>query len=145
MSDLRFSLVTDISCSLIRFGAAAKDHHRLFYNDAGFLLAMAIADGALFGYESLAEVQEQRIPDGDDELILRFKDSALGKPILRKCTKKDGVTDQPMARDAFTEIFRKMLLSAGYFCGTSIHAIRRQLGKRVDGKQTYSSAPSYTG
>lgn len=57
-------------CSPPSFGAAAKDHHRLFYNDAGFLLALAIADGALFGYESLAGVQEQRIPDGDNELIL---------------------------------------------------------------------------
>lgn len=96
---------------------------------------MAIADGALFGYESLADVQEQRIPDGDNELVLRFKDSTLEQPLLRRCTKKDGVTNQPMARDTFTDIFRKMLLSAGYFCGTSIHAIRRQLGKRVDGKR----------
>lgn len=133
--DFLLRVTTNLLCSLTSFGAAAKDHHRLFYNDAGFLLAMAIADGALFGYESLADVQEQRIPDGDNELVLRFKDSALEQPLLRRCTKKDGVTNQPMARDTFTDIFRKMLLSAGYFCGTSIHAIRRQLGKCVDGKR----------
>lgn len=38
------------------FGAAAKEHKRLFYNDASFLLAMAIADGALFGYDSLDDI-----------------------------------------------------------------------------------------
>ncbi|OXV10104.1 hypothetical protein Egran_02134, partial [Elaphomyces granulatus] len=31
----------------IVFGAAGKDHEKFFYNDAGFLLAMAIADDAL--------------------------------------------------------------------------------------------------
>jgi len=95
---------------------------------------MAITDGALFGYKSLADVQEQRIPKGENELILRFKDAALEQPILRRCTKKNGVTDQPIARDAFTDIFRKMLLSTGYFCGASIHAIRRQLNKRFNGE-----------
>jgi hypothetical protein len=60
------------------FGAATKDHERLFYNDAGFLLAMAIADNALFGYESLGGCTAQEIPSGEDELVLRFKDSALG-------------------------------------------------------------------
>lgn len=32
---------------LFSFGAAGKDHEKFFYNDAGFLLAMAIADDAL--------------------------------------------------------------------------------------------------
>ena len=39
--------------SYSRFGAGAKEHKRLFYNDAGFLLALAFADDALFGYDSL--------------------------------------------------------------------------------------------
>lgn len=29
------------------YGAAAKEDGRLFYNDAGFLLVLAVADGAL--------------------------------------------------------------------------------------------------
>lgn len=40
------------------FGVAAKEHEKLFYNDAGFLLAVAIADDALFGYESLEDVRK---------------------------------------------------------------------------------------
>jgi hypothetical protein len=37
-----------------------------------------------------------------------------------------------MPKSAFTDIFGSTLRNAGYFCATSIHAIRRQLGKKVD-------------
>ncbi|KAN0069234.1 Protein of unknown function (DUF3435) domain containing protein [Elaphomyces granulatus] len=122
--------------ALFSFGAAAKDHGRLFYNDAGFLLAMAIADDALFGYESLEDVRAQEIPSGKDELILRFKDSALERPILRRCTKTGGVTSDPMPKSSFTAILKSTLTNAGYLYGPSIHAIRRQLGKEVDKRYT---------
>jgi hypothetical protein len=116
------------------FGAAAKEHRRFFYNDAGFLLASAIADNALFGYESLEDVRKQEIPESDDELVLRFKDSALERTILRQCTKTGGVTDEHMPKIAFTNILKSTLTNAGHICGPSIHAIRRQLGKGVDSK-----------
>lgn len=95
---------------------------------------MAIADNALFGYESLEDVRAQEIPSGEDELVLRFKDSASERPILRKCTKTGGVTDDPMPKSSFTAILKSTLTNAGYLCGPSIHAIRRQLGKEVDSK-----------
>jgi Protein of unknown function (DUF3435) len=85
-------------------GAIGKEHDKFVYIDAAFLLAMAIADGAFLGFESLNDLQRQQIPSGEKELILRFKDSALNLPILRKCTKADGVTDEPMPKAAFTEI-----------------------------------------
>jgi Protein of unknown function (DUF3435) len=118
--------------ALFSFGAAGKDHEKFSYNDAGFLLAMAIADDALFGYKSLEDVRAQEIPSGQDELVLRFKDSALERPILRKCRKAGGVTDDPMTTSSFTAIFKSTLTNAGYLCGPSIHAMRRQLGKSVD-------------
>jgi hypothetical protein len=52
------------------FGTAAKEHENFFYNDTGFLLAMVIANDALFGYESLEDVRKQEIPAGQDELVL---------------------------------------------------------------------------
>jgi hypothetical protein len=64
-------------------GTAGKEHDKFIYNDAAFLLSMAIANGALFSYETLDDVQRQEIPAGENELILRFKKSALKKPILR--------------------------------------------------------------
>jgi hypothetical protein len=39
-----------------------------------------------------------------------------------------------MPKDAFLRTFRAMSKKAGYFCGASIHAVRRFSGKKVDGK-----------
>ena len=133
-SNLSHIAASILVLTLTSFGAVAKEHGKLFYNDAGFLLAMAIADDALFGYESLDDVRKQRIPVGEDELVLRFKDSALEQPVLRQCTKTGGVTDEPMPRSSFTSILKSTLTNAGYLSGPSIHAIRRQLGKGVDSK-----------
>jgi hypothetical protein len=85
---------------------------------------MAIADQALFGYETLADLLQQEIHAGENELILRFKESVLDKPILRKCTKAGGVTDEPMPKSAFINILRSIFLNAAYLCLVSIHAIR---------------------
>jgi hypothetical protein len=43
----------------------------LIWNDAAFFLPMAIADKALWGYDSLDDLQRQKIPPGDDELPLK--------------------------------------------------------------------------
>jgi hypothetical protein len=40
------------------FNSARKEYTKFIYNDAAFLLAMAIADGALFGYETLSDLQK---------------------------------------------------------------------------------------
>lgn len=102
---------------------------------------MAFADNALFGYENLEDIRQQEIPEGEDELILRFNDNALDRPILRHCTKSGGTSDAPMPRSAFDNILRSTLTNAGYVSGPSIHAIRRQLGKKVDGKSCSPSPP----
>ena len=120
----------------IVFGTAGREHTKFVYDDAAFLLSMAILDKALYGYETLADLRTQKIPPGANELVLRFHDSILDKPVLRKCTKAHGVSDEPMSKTAFTEIFHSTLRNAGYICATSIHAIRRQLGKKVDASYT---------
>jgi Protein of unknown function (DUF3435) len=116
------------------FNSAGREHVKFIYNDAAFLLVIAIADSALFGYETLNGLRKQEIPVGENELPLRFKESALNQPILRKCTKVKGVMDEPMPRFAFIAIFR--LRTAGYLCRASLHAIHSNLGKEVDHRYT---------
>ena len=123
----------------IVFGTAGREHDLFIYDDSAFLLTIAMADGALFGYDTFADLQEQEIPAGENEMVLRFEESMLDKPILRKCTKAGGVTGEPMPRSAFTDILRNTFRNAGYLCTTSIHAIRRQLGKKVD--EIYTEVP----
>ena len=51
-----------------------------------------------------------------------------------------GVMNEPMPEGAFTNILRSTLNNAGYFCGPSIHAIRRGLGKKIEGKCSSNEA-----
>lgn len=95
---------------------------------------MAIADGALFGYDTLNDVRQQVITTGKDEAILRFKGAMLDRPILRKCTKAGRVTDDPMPKSAFLAIFKSTLINAGYLWNLCIHAIRQSLRKGADSK-----------
>ena len=54
------------------FGTAGREYDKFIYDDAAFLLNMAMVNGALFGYSTFADLREQQIPDGQDELVLRF-------------------------------------------------------------------------
>lgn len=130
-STLRWALTLTVVHS---FGAAAKEDGRLFYNDAGFLLVLALADGALEGYRTFDDLREQVIPADRDEVPLRFKQEVLNLPIARKCTKSGGVTNDPMSKSQFEAIFRSSLINAGYNWSPQIHAIRRQVGKGLDRK-----------
>ena len=116
------------------FGSAGKEHHNLLYNSAAYFLALAIADNALLHIKSLEDLLEMEIPAGQDEIDLIFEESVLDLPILRKCTKGKDTTEEIMPKEAFLRIFQATLKKTGYFCGSTIHAVRRYLGKKIDGK-----------
>ena len=88
------------------------------------LLALAITDKALFSYNSLGDLLEQEIPEGQDELPLRFNDDALGRFIFRRWTLDEGITEDKMLKLAFWDMFCRTMRKAGYLCGTSMHSIR---------------------
>ena len=97
------------------------------------MLTLACADNALFGFQSLDDFWQQEIPLGDNELILRWEDPELELPILRH-VKNGVVTNSPMKVWRFVSIFLSTLEIAYHDCSASVHQIRRQLGKKTDGK-----------
>jgi hypothetical protein len=103
------------------FGTAGKEHKKFIYNNAAFLLTLAIADNALFGLNSLEDVRNMEIPSEEIELILRFNDDALKKSILRKYTKAKGVTDKPISKTMFLNIYQNIMKNAEYLNGDSIY------------------------
>jgi hypothetical protein len=109
----------------------------LLYDDTQLLLSMAIVDKAFFGINSVDELYDQQIPENEEELILRWNDSVLNLPIIRNATKSEGVTDKPLPRATFDRIFKMVLQQSGYFGKVTIHAIRRYLGKKIDGELCY--------
>ena len=93
--------------------STSLESNRKPHNDPAFLLILAIADNALFHYKSL------------DARTSSFW-----------FTRRPPLTDESMSKAAFLAIYEKTLKNAGYLCGTSIHAIRWQLGKKVDGENS---------
>jgi hypothetical protein len=63
-----------------------------------------------------------------------FKNSVFNLPILRKYIKTKGIIKEPMPKYAFLQIFQVILKKAGYFTEVIIHAVRRGLSKKIDGK-----------
>lgn len=101
-------------CLQFSFGAAGKEHEKFIYNDAAFLLTLAIADNALFGIKSLDDVRNMEILTSETKLILRHNDDAINRPILRKCTKAGGVVSELMPKSAFLTIYGSTMKDSGY-------------------------------
>lgn len=91
------------------------------------------------------DIQKQEIPLGENELVLRYNDAAVDRPVLRKCTKAEGVMDELMPKSAFLAIYESTMKNAGCLCGTSIHTIRRELGKKVDSENPLGFASQLRG
>ena len=106
----------------------------LRYNDGFLLLTMAIADGVLFGIQSMDDLWQQRIPDGDNEMHLLWNESASTLPIARRI-ENGKLSDKPMTKSRFTTIFDAVLRSAGYVgIGPSVHQIRRETAGKLNSK-----------
>lgn len=95
---------------------------------------MAFADKAFYNVESTANLWDINIPDSDDALRLRWKDEVLHLSILRKATKADSVTNEPLSKATFEDILKSVLNLSGYYETATVHAIRRSLGKKTNNK-----------
>ncbi|KAK6810460.1 hypothetical protein RU639_013781 [Aspergillus parasiticus] len=115
------------------FGTAIWDCNEPIYSGALFLLALALADNALFGFSKPEEIFEQRIPEGEDELVLRWNDEAKDRCIVRRVT-AEKVSEEPLTKERYQEGLRNILVNAGYFVTATVHAMRRELGKAVQDK-----------
>ena len=77
------------------------------FSAANKLLALAFLDHALFGYNSPEELFEQRIPEGQDKLPLRWRDDALERCIVRNFS-GDQVTEDPLTRRCSLDFSTKL-------------------------------------
>lgn len=126
-------VVSDDALSL-RYGASTSQHNKLLRDDTQYLLALALADKAFWKISSPEDLWELEIPPGEDELLLRWTDSVKGLPILRNATLHGGVSEEPLPKTKFDSVIKSVLNRSGYFGDATVHAIRRYLGKKVDGK-----------
>jgi hypothetical protein len=62
------------------YGASTSQHGKLLYDDTQYLLALALADHAIFGIDSFDDLWQLQIPPGEDHLILRWNDPVQSVP-----------------------------------------------------------------
>lgn len=110
----------------IRFGTTIWDCDKSIYSGGLFLLALALADNTLYGFSSPEEVFEQRIPERQDELVLRWNEDAKNRYIVRKVTAA-GVSEDSLMKEMYAADFRKILVNIYYFVTATVHAMRRAL------------------
>jgi hypothetical protein len=106
----------------------------LIFDDTQYLLALAFADKAFYKIDSPEKFWQLQIPEGEEALILRWKDSVKGLPILRNATLEKGVSEEPLPKATFERIVRSVMRISGYFGFVTVHAIRRYVGKKLNGK-----------
>ncbi|MCJ1359649.1 MAG: hypothetical protein MMC33_009651, partial [Icmadophila ericetorum] len=114
------------------YGASTSQHGKLLYDGTQYLLALALADKAIFGVNSAEDMWQLQIHPGDNELILRWTDSVKSLPVLRNATMQHGVSTEPLSKQTFDRIIKSVFKLSGYFGHATVHAIRRYLGKKVN-------------
>ena len=103
-------------------------------------MCMGLADKALFGFSSPDDLGEQKIPDGRNEVHLRWHDWALDIPICRAADRQRIILPHTaMPQHIFTAILGRVLMTLYVGVLISIHQIRRQLGKKIDGNSPFYS------
>ena len=106
----------------------------MIFDDTQYLLALAFADKAFYDVDSPEKFWQLQIPKGEEALILRWDDAVQNLPILRNATLQDGVSEAPLPRHTFERIVRSVMRMSGYFGHATVHAIRRYLGKKLNGE-----------
>ncbi|KAK1141018.1 hypothetical protein N8T08_009675 [Aspergillus melleus] len=121
------------------FGIGIRDHNRPQFATGIFLLTIALYDGALFGIESMEDLAQYDLRDGQyTEIPLRWKDSALDRPVFRNVTAQ-GPQEAVLDKQRFCTFLRQILIMAGYSKRATIHDIRRSLGRKIELR--HGSAP----
>ena len=97
------------------FGSSTSQHCKLLHDDTQYLLALAIADKAIYGVNSVEEFWELQIPSDQDELPLRWNAEVENLPVLRNATMNHIVSEEPLPKNSFDKILKAILKLSGYF------------------------------
>ncbi|KAJ6019330.1 hypothetical protein N7522_001397 [Penicillium canescens] len=118
------------------FGIGIRDSNKPQFASGQLLLALALEHGALFGIETVADLVDCDLSNG--EMPLEWKESYKTKPIFRNVT-ADGPQDIPLTNKQFSSYLHQIFDAAGYSEHPTIHCMRRNLAKEVESR--YGSAP----
>jgi Protein of unknown function (DUF3435) len=111
-----------------------SQHLKLIFDDTQYLLTLAFAEKAFYEIDLPEKFWQLQIPEGEKALILQWEDAVKNLPILRNATLQKGVSEDPLPRATFERIVWSVMRMSGYFGYATVHAIRRYVGKKLNGE-----------
>ena len=108
------------------------------YNGLMFFFALAIADNALKGYETLDELLKARLPKERDSWELEWKENACDLPVLRMASAKGVNKTRALTYAALWNQIVSLGNRVGYRDAVKIHAIRAGVANKIKGESTPS-------
>ncbi|KFY57135.1 hypothetical protein V496_06525 [Pseudogymnoascus sp. VKM F-4515 (FW-2607)] len=108
-----------------------KSEHRLMYNGLMFFFALAIADNAIKGYDTLDALMKARLPEGRDSWELEWKEEARELPVLRMASAKGVDKIRALTYAALWNQVVPLGYEIGYRDSLKIHAIRAGVANKI--------------
>ncbi|KAI9746641.1 MAG: hypothetical protein M1818_000355 [Claussenomyces sp. TS43310] len=108
-----------------------KSEHRLMYNGLMFFFALAIADNAVKGYDTLDALMKARLPEGRDSWELEWKEEARELPVLRMASAKGVDKIRALTYAALWNQVVPLGYEIGYRDSLKIHAIRAGVANKI--------------
>jgi hypothetical protein len=106
----------------------------LQYNGLMLFFALAIADKALRGFETLDDLMKARLPRDRDSWELEWKDKALELPVLRMASAKGVSESRALTYAALWNQIVSLGSRVGYRDAVKIHAIRAGVANKIVGE-----------
>lgn len=95
-----------------------------------------LAAGVFQEYKTIDELFSVQPPEGETFWVLEWADEALDKPVFPAWS-VDGPTDKAKNPSAWANDISGWGKRAGYISGLVIHAIRREILIKVNGKEPF--------
>jgi hypothetical protein len=99
-----------------------------------FFFALAIADNALKGFETLDALMKARLPRERDSWELEWKDEARDIPVLRMASAKGVSESKALTYAALWNQIVALGSRVGYRDAVKIHAIRAGVANKIVGE-----------
>ncbi|KFY20825.1 hypothetical protein V491_03396, partial [Pseudogymnoascus sp. VKM F-3775] len=108
----------------------------LQYNGIMFFFAIAAADKALKGYETLDDLMRARLPRGRDSWTLEWKDDTCERPVLRMAYASGVYETRALTFAALQDQIVSLGKCIGYRDNMKVHAIRANVANNVKDPET---------
>ncbi len=113
---------------------SAKDLQR---NGIMFFFAMAIADKAFKGYETLGDLMRARLPRDRDSWTLEWKDDVCERPVLRMACANGVDKTRALTFAALRDQIVSLGKRVGYRDNVKVHAIRASVANKIKGEISF--------